>query len=151
MHTGTPRPSPVATVGLIAGSIALLLAVIHFWGGPFDEPANLEEAVARTASHLRESMLAALRGEEAAASASSRIDLDHLVRTSAAVLAALALILACIGYAREESRKVAVGAAALGLVTLTLQFAIVALGGLLAAVLIGYAISRIDLGCCCCE
>ncbi|MCP2002318.1 hypothetical protein EC843_10948 [Buttiauxella sp. JUb87] len=50
-------------IGLLVGTLALLLALFHFWAGPFTtHPATLETLVAEKTTSVREAAIAALMG-----------------------------------------------------------------------------------------
>ena len=49
--------------GIAAGAAALLLAVVHFWAGPFAPQPSLETVVAESAVEIRDATVRALRGE----------------------------------------------------------------------------------------
>ena len=50
--------------GIGLGAIALLLAVVHFWAGPFSPQPTLEQTVAEKAVSIKNATIAALKGEE---------------------------------------------------------------------------------------
>ena len=51
-------------IGLALGAVALLLALIHFWAGPFSSQPTLETVIADKAASIRDSTIKALKGEE---------------------------------------------------------------------------------------
>jgi hypothetical protein len=54
----------VGTIGIVIGSVALLLALFHFYAGPFSPQPKLEQTIAEKAVAIRDATVAALRGEE---------------------------------------------------------------------------------------
>ena len=140
----TPR---ISLGGIAVGGIALLLAVVHFWGGPFGQPKSVERTVAETAVAIRDATVAALKGEEIEERAPERtFDIDRALMLSASVLGGIALILAIVGYAMGEPARAAGGAAILGAGAIAFQFAIVALGAIVLAILVAAVIGELDFG-----
>ena len=68
-------------IGIFAGAIALMLALVSFWAGPFSEQPTLEESVAETALSIRDATVAALRGEEyePPTAAEPQFDIDEAI------------------------------------------------------------------------
>ena len=58
----------------------------------------------------------------------------------------LAIILGVFGFAKKESARVAGGAALLGGVAMAFQFAVMALGAIIVAILVAAVISQIGIG-----
>ncbi len=143
-ETNTAR---LSMLGITLGGVALLLAVIHFWAGPFSPQPSLERTVAETATAIRDAAVAAVRGEELAdAPQGNDYDLDKGIEILAAVLGGCAIILGAVGFARGEPGRAAGSAAALGAGTIALQFAILALGAIVLLVLIFALLSQLGLG-----
>lgn len=126
--------------GMLFGSLALLLAIVHFWVGPFStEPRpTLEQTVADKAAAFKKAAVAALKGEKAQPVAPPRttVNIDKIADVTAAVMAGLAIILGVFGYATHEPMRGAIGAAVLGSGALVFQFAVVALGAIILVILI---------------
>ena len=140
----TPR---ISLGGIAVGGIALLLAVVHFWGGPFGQPKSVERTVAETAVAIRDATVAALKGEEIEERAPERtFDIDRALMLSASVLGGIALILGVVGYAMGEPARAAGGAAILGAGAIAFQFAIVALGAIVLAILVAAIIGELGFG-----
>ncbi|MCB1760410.1 MAG: hypothetical protein KDI68_11615 [Gammaproteobacteria bacterium] len=132
--------------GIGIGSIALLLAIVHFWAGPFTPQPTLEQTVAEKAVAIKKATIAALKGEEAPKARARALDTDQLIDIGAAVLGAMAIILGVIGYARKEPLRVAGGAALLGGSAIAFQFAVIALGAIVLAILVFAVLSQIGIG-----
>ena len=141
--------NPKSTIGFIGigiGSIALLLAIVHFWAGPLSPQPRLEKTVAEKAVAIKNATIAALKGGEIEEKgASQRIDLDRSLRIATGVMGGLAIILGVVGFAKSESLRVAGGAAFLGGVAMAFQFAVMALGAIVLAILIAAVISQIGI------
>lgn len=142
--TEAVRPT-VSVFGIIVGGVALLTALIHFWGGPFSPQPSIERTVAEKAAAIRDATVAALRGEEIedADTGASRWDIDRVLRLAAAVLGGLAIILGVAGAARHEPLRAAGGAAALGISAIAFQFLIIALGALILIAILGTVLDNI--------
>lgn len=129
-----------ATCGLIGislGGLAMLLALVHFYAGPFSPTPTLEQAVGQKAAAIRKAAVAALKGESVeTAPAPPRFDADRITQLAVAVMGGLAIILAVIGFARHEGRRAVIGAASLGLFAVSFQFLTIALGVLVFAILV---------------
>jgi len=125
---------------MIFGSLALLLAIVHFWAGPFSTKptVTLEQTVAEKAVALKKAAMAALRGEKAQPTTPppSTVDIDKITDVSTAVMAGLAIILGVFAFATREPMRASVGSAALGIGALVFQFAVVALGAIILVILI---------------
>jgi len=133
--------------GIAIGAIALLLALVHFWAGPFSPQPSLEKTVAEKAVAIKAATLAALKGEEPETPVKrSSMDTDQILSLATAVLGGLAIILGVLGYARKEPLRVAGGAAVLGGSAIAFQFAVLALGAIVVAILIAAVLSQIGIG-----
>lgn len=138
--------STIGFIGIGVGAIALLLAVVQFWAGPFSPQPSLEKTVAEKAVSIKNATIAALKGEKIEQEASPGvIDLDRGLRIATGVLSGLAIILGVVGFAKRESLRVAGGAAVLGGVAMAFQFAVMALGAIILAILIAAVISQIGI------
>ena len=138
--------STFSFIGIGLGSITLLLAIVHFWAGPFSPQPSFEQTVAVKAASIKQATIAALKGKEAPALQSRVIDTDQAISIGTAILGALAIILGVIGYAKKEPMRVAGGAAVLGGSAIAFQFAVVALGAIVLAILVAAVLSQIGIG-----
>ncbi len=140
------RKRPVIGIFAIAfGASALMLAIVHFWAGPFDVQPTVETTVAEKAVAIRDATIAALKGEEPAPPppVETHRDLDDIARLATGVMAGLAIILAVVSMAMHESMRVASGGAILGGAALAFQFAIIAIGAIFIAILIGAVLGEL--------
>lgn len=134
-------------IGIIIGSVALLLSLLHFWAGPFSPKPTLESVVAEKAASIRKAAIDALKGKEPVKKTFvSTWDADKVTDVITALLGGIAIILGIISFAKREQNRVAGGAAALGVSAIAFQFiamyAMVLLVVLLiCAVLSGFGIS----------
>jgi hypothetical protein len=133
--------------GIGIGAIALLLALFHFYAGPFTAQPALEDVVANKAAAIRDATIAALKGEASERiAAPSEMDLDKIVQISTALLGGVAVILGVLGFAKKEPLRAAGGAAILGGSAIAFQFLAIALGAIILAILIAAVISQLGLG-----
>jgi hypothetical protein len=137
------KNSKLSFFGIGIGAIALLLALFHFYAGPFSPQPALEDTVAEKAVAIRDATIAALKGEEKVKKTiTSEMNADKIVQTATALLGGIAIILGVIGFARKESIRVAGGAGVLGGGAIAFQFLAVALAAIVIAILIAAILSQ---------
>ena len=134
------------TWGVVVGGLALMLALVHFWAGPFSPQPSLETLVSEKAASIRQATLDALKGEPKRSSVTVRYDADKITQIVTAVLGGLALILAALSFSKHESRRAAGSAAALGLGAITFQFIAMYAMALLVVLLIVAVLSSLGGG-----
>ncbi len=127
----------LSSVGMMLGACALLLAVIHFWAGPFSPTPSLEAVVAAKTVAIRDVVVATLGGKAAPTVPASPWDLDRTLMLLGSVLGAAALVLAVLGFVRNEPARACGGAAALGGAALAFQFVVIAVAAVVLAILVG--------------
>ena len=138
--------STTGFIGIAVGSIALMMAIVHFWMGPLSPQPSVERTVAERAVAIKNATIAALKGESIKKEAPPKnFDLDQGVRIATSVLGGLAVILGVVSFAKREPVRVGGGAAFLGGAAIAFQFAVIALGAIVLAVLIGAVISQIGI------
>lgn len=117
------KPSSlISAIGIGLGAIALLLAFIHFWAGPFTAKPVFQQTVTDKVIALKESVLSTINGEELSApEPQANRDIDKILAIVTAILAALAIILGVIGYANKEPVQVSSGAIFLGVSAITFK------------------------------
>ena len=107
-------PYKLGYAGLILGSVALILALFHFWAGPFSPQPTLETVVADKVADIRDSTLKALKGEEYREVVASPWDADRITNLIVAIFGALAIILGIFAFIQKAPRRLAGSAAILG-------------------------------------
>ena len=141
------KQSKFAVFGIVLGAVALLLALLHFWAGPFSPQPTLETVVAEKAASIRSAALDALNGKEPVKETfTAKWNLDKVMEVATALLGGLALILAVVGFANKEPSRVAGGAAALGVCAIAFQFIAMYAMALLVVLLICAALSSLGVG-----
>ena len=128
------------------GGVALLLALVHFWAGPFSEQQTLETTVAEKAASIKNATIKALKGEEYKETYQAKWDADKIVNVSTAVLGGLAFILSVLAFAKKEPTRVAAGGAALGFSAIAFQFIAMYAMALLVVLLIAAVLSGTGFG-----
>lgn len=139
--------STLSFVGIGIGAIALLLALTHFWGGPFSPQLTLEQTVAEKAVAIKRATISALKGEEPESLKQVVIyDADKVLGITTAVLGGLAIILGVVGFASKEPARAAGGAVVLGGGAIAFQFSALALGMIVVAIVVAAVLSTFDFG-----
>ncbi len=140
------KKSLLSFIGIGIGSISLLLALFHFYAGPFSPQPTLEDTVAEKAVAIRDATIAALKGEEKEKkTVMSEMNLDKVVQITTALLGGIAIILGVVGFAKKEPVRVASGAAILGSGAIAFQFLTIALGVIVVAILVAAVLSQIGI------
>jgi hypothetical protein len=135
----------VGTIGIVIGSVSLLLALFHFYAGPFSPQPKFEQTIAEKAVAIRDATVAALRGNEIQKETwTSKWDTDKLLDVVTALLGGLAIIAGILAFARKESIRFAGGAAVLGGGAIAFQFAALALGAIVVAIILAAVLSQLD-------
>ncbi len=138
-------PARISGVGIILGSIGLLLALYHLWAGPFSPQPTLEDIVAEKAVSIKEKTMAKLRGESAEAPVEKTAKgVDSKVQLVVALLGGVAVILGVVGVAFKEPVRVAGGSIFLGAFTLAFQFLIYAVAMFIVAMLVAATLGKLD-------
>lgn len=133
-------------IGLGIGAFALMLAIVHFWGGPFSPQPKMEQSVAEKAVAIRDAAVARLKGETPPAAEPTRpsYDLDKIASIVTGVTGGLAIILGVIGAALREPLRPAGCAAVLGVGAIAFQFAVLALGIMVIMLVLTPVLSKLD-------
>jgi hypothetical protein len=141
------KQSKFGVFGIVLGGVALLLALLHFWAGPFSPQPTLETFVAEKAASIRSAALDALKGKELVQETfTAKWNLDKVTEVVTALIGGLAVILAVVGFANKEPSRVAGGAAALGVSAIAFQFLAMYAMALLVVLLICAALSSLGVG-----
>jgi hypothetical protein len=113
----------VGTIGIVIGSVALLLALFHFYAGPLSPQPKLEHTIAAKAVALRDATIAALKGNEIKKKFwPSKWDVDKLIDVITALFGGLAIISGIFAFIRKEPLRVTIGATVLGGGAIAFQF-----------------------------
>lgn len=138
--------SLLSFIGIGIGSISLLLALFHFYAGPFSPKPTIEDSVAEKAIAIRNATIAALKGEkQEKKEIKIEMDLDKAIDITTALLGGIAIILGVIGFAKKESLRVVSGAAILGVSAIAFQFLTIALGALIFVILVAIVLNQVGI------
>lgn len=124
-----------------------MLALVHFYAGPFVPQPPIEVTVAEKAVAIRDATVAALRGEELETESSRKqMDIDQIVWLVTAVLGGIALVLGVFASIAGKSRAIGVGGAVLGASAIAFQFMTISLGVIVLVVLVGAVLAGLGVG-----
>ena len=135
--------STLSFIGIGLGSVAILLAIFHFWIGPFSPQQTIEQTVAKKVVSIKQAAIAALKENsvELQEPEVHPMNTDKIVNFITAALGSLAIIFGVIGFARKDSLRVAGGAALLGSGAIAFQFLTISLGIIILVIIIGFVLS----------
>ncbi len=74
------------------------------------------------------------------------MDIDSITSIVTAVLGGLAIILGVFAYAKRENTRAAGGATILGGIAIAFQFAVIAVGAIVVAIIVAAIISGMGIG-----
>jgi len=142
-HLTHPRPI-AGYLGFAVGAVALLLVLMHFWGGPFAPQQGASVSIGEFAAEIRQAATRTITGASQPAPEPTPWDIDRGLKLVTALLAGIAVILGAAGIVRRENRRPAIAAIALGGVAVVFQFFVWMALLLVGALLISAIISNID-------
>ena len=126
---------------MILGATALMVVILHFWTGPLAPQKSVERTIVEIAVNISREVARVVR-DKPAVTKPRAWNIDDTIRLAGAALAALALILAAVGFVRREDFRRAVMGASLGGGAIAFQFvtwlALVALGLVLLWIVISH-------------
>jgi len=138
--------SKISYVGMGIGSIALLLALVHFWAGPFSPQMSLEQTVAEKAVSIREATINALKGKGAPEPQQREAyNTDDFLNVGTAVLGGISIILGLFGFVKREPKRAALAAGMLGGGAIAFQFAAWAVMAIVCAIIVGAILQQIGI------
>ncbi|KAG1651230.1 Inner membrane protein YidI [Nymphon striatum] len=139
--------SKLGLFGILFGSIALMMALVSFWAGPFSPQPTLETTVVEKATSLRQKAIDVLKGKEVEKTyIQPSWDIDKTIDTAIPVISVFAILLGLFSFIKKESNRVAGGAAALGVSAIAFQFVAMYAMALLAVLLIVAVLGAIGGG-----
>lgn len=108
-------------VALGTGALALSLAMLHVFGGPFAPTPSAAQTVGEIAGEMRAAAQRALSGEAQPAPAPRGWDIDRVLLLAAPLIGVAAIVLSMISALRGEGVRLAGYGAALGLGAIVFQ------------------------------
>ncbi|WP_345421737.1 hypothetical protein [Halioxenophilus aromaticivorans] len=141
------KNSKFGFIGIGIGASALLLALVHFWAGPFSPKPALETLVADKAAAIRSATLDTINGKARTYETTNATwDANRITQLVTAVLGGLAFIFAVLSFALKEPNRVSGGAAVLGVSAIAFQFIAMYAMALLVVILIAVVLSSLGVG-----
>ena len=138
--------SKLGFIGIGFGAVALVLAIVHFWAGPFSPQLTLEQTIAKKAVAIKKATLAVLKGKKVEPTIQNTPwDLDRTIDVITPLLGSFAVIFGVLSLANKESLRVASGAGILGGLAIAFQFATLALGAIIVVILVAVVLSQIGI------
>jgi hypothetical protein len=129
---------------LILGVLALALALIHFYAGPFGPPPSAGKVIAEKEIKMGGAVIGKVKiGETDASRQQPKLNTDRIVALSTAAAGFLAVVLAVVAYIRREDKRISGSAVALGAAALAFQFLVIALCMVVAALVISSLFSNL--------
>jgi hypothetical protein len=104
-----------------AGALALSLAMLHVFGGPFAPQPSAGTTVGEIAGEMRAAALRALNGEPQPAPVPRGWDIDRVLMVAAPLVGVLAIVLSMVAALRREGLRLAGYGAALGVGAIVFQ------------------------------
>ncbi|HEB1300250.1 TPA: hypothetical protein RY398_002109 [Escherichia albertii] len=101
---GIIAQNKISSLGMLFGTIALIMGIIHFSFGPFSAPPpTLESVVAEKTAEIKRGLLAGIKGEKiTTVEKKGAPDVDKILKQGGIALAIAALLCAFVGGMRKE-------------------------------------------------
>ncbi|MFK7752374.1 MAG: hypothetical protein AB8B51_07470 [Sedimentitalea sp.] len=106
---------------LLMSTLALILALVHVFGGPFAPRIGVEVGLAEFIGSLKDAVARKVAGDPDTLAQTATWDIDRFIHLSASIISAIALVFAMAGYLRREPVRVVAAAGLLALFALTFQ------------------------------
>jgi hypothetical protein len=145
---GARQVGLIGIVGNIVGLLALAAAVLPLWVLPaVFPPKPLEQVLVETAQRVKDRLVARAKGAEySVTQTQDPAEIWYRVASIVAVSLGLAAVaLAVISFLRQEARRFAGTAAALGIGAIAFQFIVLALCAIAALMLVSIVLGHFDL------
>jgi len=118
-----------AIFGITFGSLALLLALMHFWTGSFSPTAStptIESSIHKKISSIKQSAIDVIKGKSRQTNSTNfakpqSFDFDKIADIITVVLAGLAIIFGIIAYVKKEPLRAAGSSVVLGMSAIVMQ------------------------------
>ena len=108
-------------VAIGTGALALSLAMLHVFGGPFTPQPSIGTTVGEIAGDMRAAALRALSGEPQPAPVPRGWDIDRVLMLAAPLLGVVAIVLSMVAALRKERLRLAGYGATLGVGAIVFQ------------------------------
>ncbi|WP_298822154.1 hypothetical protein [uncultured Roseibium sp.] len=129
--------------GMMAGAIALILALFIHSAGPFDPQPTIGQSIGEIAADIRTSALKGLKGEAQTAAEAKAWSLDRILSASAYVLGGIAIILGVVGFVLKENRRIVIAAVGFGGLAVGFQLFVWTVMIIAGVIIIGYILANL--------
>ncbi|WP_299401698.1 hypothetical protein [uncultured Roseobacter sp.] len=123
--TAEPAPqhlhAPFALAGIGLAALAMAIALIHTFVGPFAPTQSIEVSIGEIAAGIRDSAQRALLGQEQPAPVARAWDIDRILRAVAPTMGVFAIVVALVGMIRKEPAKLVLCGVAFGAMAVMIQ------------------------------
>ncbi len=122
--TTSDRTSFAGLAGFAFGALALLVVLVHHFGGPFNPQQEIGVTIGEIAGDIRQAAIAKVTGTPIPAPEPKPefVDYDRILKIVGSAAGALAIIIGLIGLIRREDRNPAVYAIGLGAGAIAFQW-----------------------------
>ncbi len=121
-EVATAKSAAYGWSGFVTGAVALLMALVVFWAGPFAPQQSAGVSLGELAAEIGKSAMRSVAGLEQPKPAAQARDIDDYLKIAVAVLGGIAIILAATGLIRHERSRPAIAALTLGGGAILFQF-----------------------------
>ena len=121
-EVATPKLAIFGWIGFVTGAVALLMALVVFWAGPFAPQQSAGVSLGELAAEIGKSAMRSAAGLEQPKPVAQARNLDDYLKIAVAVLGGIAIILAAAGLIQHERARPAIAALALGGGAILFQF-----------------------------
>ncbi len=108
-------------VSIALGALALLLAMVHIFGGPFAPQPSIGTTIGEIAGDMRAAALRSLRGDAQPAPQPVGWDIDRVLLLAAPLLGAAAIVMAVVSALARDGWRLPTYGAALGVAAIVFQ------------------------------
>ena len=136
------RRNTFGMLGLVLGLLGLGLVLLHFYAGPIDSPPAMGNVMIEKNIKIMGVEFGKIKIGEPQAIAPKKLSNDRIATLLPMATGFLSIVLAVIGYVQGEDKRISGSAVALGGATLAIQFLIVAICAIVAALVISALLSN---------
>ncbi|MBX2855917.1 MAG: hypothetical protein KTR21_13080 [Rhodobacteraceae bacterium] len=115
------RDHPWGYCAIIFGALALSIALLNIFGGPFSPQAPIGQTIGEIAGDIRASALRAVSGAEQPPKTVRGWDIDRILLVAAPLFGVGALLLATVSALAGDPRRLAAYGAAFGVSAIAIQ------------------------------
>ena len=116
------RNHPWGYGALLLGAVALFIAILNIFGGPFSSSPSIGQQIGEIAADIRASALRKLSDEESPPVTARGWTIDRALLVAAPLIGVIALLCAIVSTFAGDPRKLALYGAAFGASAIVMQF-----------------------------